>query len=471
MIPACQTHLPNELRSSFHTQRIAVFVLFAVFSLTGCASRSWNEPIAAKDMSGDYNLVGHHAAGNAKDVFVILAFSGGGMRSAAFSYGTLKALRDINVTIHGQKRSLLDEVDVISSVSGGSYTAAYYGLFGQRIFKDYERNFLLRDVEGEMLGTLLNPINTISLASSDYNRGDLAASWLDNNVFEHRTFSSMSQNGLPYVILNASDLNTGMTFSFMQQQFDFLCSDLNSYPVSNAVMASSAVPGLFAPIALHNFDENCAQRRQPWIFSALKAGSTKDRNYDVARELEQYFEPGNMPTIRLVDGGVTDNLGVRGSIMSPALHYGHVTRMAGAFTPKELDDIVDVLVIVANAQVYKPFDWSEAGEEPGLIDTVYAAFDASLNLLNSETIQQAQRSFEAWADEVNARRAPRAAKVRVHFVSLTFDDIQDRSERQKFNAIPTNLSLTPEQVKSVESLPATLLASSQEFQKFLLTLP
>lgn len=471
MILEAQNHNLKEQRSAKALVQTAIAISIALLVLSGCVSRRWNKPIAPEDTDRNYQLSDHHPRENAKDVFVILAFSGGGMRSAAFSYGTLKALRNIDVTIHGRKRNPLDEVDVISSVSGGSYTAAYYGLFGQRIFEDYEEKFLLRDVEGEMLGTLLNPINTISLASSNYNRGDLAATWLDNNVFEHQTFSSMSQNGLPYIILNASDLNTGMTFSFVQQQFDFLCSDLSSYPVSNAVMASSAVPGLFAPIALHNFDENCAQRRQPWIFSALKAGSAKDRNYDVARELEQYFEPGNMPTIRLVDGGVTDNLGVRGSIMSPVLHYGHVTRMAGAFTPAELDKIVDVLVIVANAQVYEPFDWSKAGEEPGLIDTVSAAFDASLNLLNSETIQQAQRSFQAWENAINSRRGPRAAKVRVHFVSLTFDDIQDRLERRKFNAIPTNLSLTHEQVKAVEALPPTLLNRSQEFQKFLLTLP
>lgn len=471
MTRAYQTYLPDEFQSSCHTQRIAVFVLFALFALTGCASRSWNEPIAAKDMSGDYNLVGHHAPDNAKDVFVILAFSGGGMRSAAFSYGTLKALRDIDVTIHGRKRSLLDEVDVISSVSGGSYTAAYYGLFGRRIFDDYEKKFLLRDVEGEMLTSLANPRYFLSLPSTDFNRGDLAASWLNDNIFEHRTFASMSRNGLPYVILNASDLNTGMTFSFVQAQFNFLCSDLSPYPVANAIMASSAVPGIFAPISLHNFDENCAQRQQPWIFRALKAGADRDRNYEVARELEQYSEPGNMQTIRLVDGGVTDNLGVRGSIMSPVLHHGHVTQMSGAFTPSELDQIVDVLVVVANAQVYKPYDWSKAGEEPGLVDTIYASFDASLNLLNSETIKQARRSFETWADAVNARRAPRAAKVRVHFVSLTFDDIQDRAERRKFNEIPTSLSLTSEQVKSVEALAPRLLSRSHEFQKFLLTLP
>ena len=453
------------------TRIMAVSAVACLLLLSGCASRQWNQPITGSTSARTYRLSDQHAGDNAKDVFVILAFSGGGMRSAAFSYGTLKALRDTEVTIHGKTRSLLDEVDVISSVSGGSYTAAYYGLFGQRIFQDYERDFLLRDVEGEMLSTLANPSNLLSLTSSRFNRGDLAAQWLDNYIFEHKTFASMSRDGLPYIILNASDLNTGMTFSFVPQQFDFLCSDLNAYPVANAVMASSAVPGIFAPISLHNFDENCAQRRQEWVFRALNAGTGKDRNYEVARELEQYFRPGDMPVIRLVDGGVTDNLGVRGSIMSRVLHYGHATRMSGAFTAAELDQIVDVLVVVANAQIYSPYEWSLKGKDPGLIDMIFASFDASLNLLNSETIQRAHQNFQAWADIVNSRRAPRAAKVRVHFVSLTFDDIADHSERQKFNAIPTNLSLTHQQVEDVVALAPRLLDRSPEFHRFRLTLP
>ncbi len=47
----------------------------------------------------------------------------------------------------GKTRRLLDEVDGISSVSGGSFTAAYYGLFGDRIFIDFEEKFLKRDVQ------------------------------------------------------------------------------------------------------------------------------------------------------------------------------------------------------------------------------------------------------------------------------------------------------------------------------------
>ncbi len=42
---------------------------------------------------------------------------------------------------------LLDEVDYITSVSGGSFTAAYYGLYGDGIFEDFEEAFLVRDIE------------------------------------------------------------------------------------------------------------------------------------------------------------------------------------------------------------------------------------------------------------------------------------------------------------------------------------
>ena len=43
-----------------------------------------------------------------------LALSGGGLRSAAFSIGAMKALYDLG---------LLDDIDVISSVSGGGYAS------------------------------------------------------------------------------------------------------------------------------------------------------------------------------------------------------------------------------------------------------------------------------------------------------------------------------------------------------------
>ena len=64
------------------------------------------------------------------ELLLILAFSGGGTRAAAFAYGVLEELAATPVVLGGRPRRLLDEVDLISAVSGGSFTAAYYGLYG-----------------------------------------------------------------------------------------------------------------------------------------------------------------------------------------------------------------------------------------------------------------------------------------------------------------------------------------------------
>jgi NTE family protein len=86
----------------------------------------------------------------ANDLLLLVTFSGGGTRAAAFSYGVVEALRDTRVPIGGRELRLLDEVDLISGVSGGSFTAAYYGLFGDRIFQDFEQKFLKKNIQGEL---------------------------------------------------------------------------------------------------------------------------------------------------------------------------------------------------------------------------------------------------------------------------------------------------------------------------------
>lgn len=367
--------------------------------------------------------------------------------------------------IGGQQHRLLDEVDVITSVSGGSFTAAYYGLFGDRIFTDFETRFLRRDTQGELVNQLFNPLNLTKLASGDFNRSDLTAQWLDRELFEHKTFADISRDNLPFVIINASDLNNGTTFLFIQQQFNFLCSSLSDYPVANSVAASSAVPAVFATIALRNY-EDCPQRRDSWVNQSLTEDSPLDRRYAVARALERYSRPDRMPIVQLVDGRVTDNLGVRGSMMSPVAHYGNVPDMAGAITAQQLARVRHVLVVVANAQVYSEYDWSRGGSEPSMLHSVRASFDAALGILNTETASLAKQGFQMWGQRINALRGAGTPPVRVHFSVLTFNQITDRDERDYFNALPTSLRLDPEAANAVRQLAGQLLDESPEFIEF-----
>jgi len=443
----------------------SVVALLLVLLTTACAPRIWNEPLGVTATTPAYSMVQKLPQKNSRKIFTILAFSGGGMRSAAFSYGTLKALKETEVVIKGQTRSLLGEVDVITAVSGGSYTAAYYGLFGERIFLDYEEKFLRRNIENRFLLSLADPANLSGILSEDFNRSDVSALWLSENLFSEKTFSDMSAGELPFVIINASDINNGLPFPFVQQQFDFICSDINTFPVSNAVMASSAVPALFAPITLKSFSQECRAPHRDWIDRALSQGAGAE-NYDVARKLTRYVDGRPMPFLRLLDGGITDNLGLRGSIMSPVTHYGDVVAMAGAFTKEDLDEVTDVLVLVANAQIYPDYEWSKEGSDPGIYSMLMSSFDAALDLLNTETIQQAKRRFDKWGDLVNRRRGPRQAKVRVHFVDLTFDGIEDKKDREYFNTIPTALAIEPQALERVIELPKQLLNDSFDFQRF-----
>ena len=146
------------------------------------------------------------------DMLFFLSFSGGGTRAAALSYGVLEELRDTEFTLNGKTRSLLDEVDTISSVSGGSFTSAYYGLFGDQIFDDYEDTFLRRNVQKTLVHGLLNPLNWIRMLTTVFNRTEMAINYYDKNIFRGGTFADIAARGGPNIEINATDLGIGERF-------------------------------------------------------------------------------------------------------------------------------------------------------------------------------------------------------------------------------------------------------------------
>jgi predicted acylesterase/phospholipase RssA len=117
--------------------------LSASLLLAACASFPSNPPLAKYVPEGGYSF-GRLALGkhNTNELFVIVTFSGGGTRAAALAFGVLEELRATSLAKKGADTNLLDEVDVISSVSGGSFTAAYYALRRDKLFDDFPRRFL-----------------------------------------------------------------------------------------------------------------------------------------------------------------------------------------------------------------------------------------------------------------------------------------------------------------------------------------
>ncbi len=104
-------------------------------------------PLSAASDARRYDLAGLPLTLGDPAIFVAATFSGGGKRPAAFSYGVLNGLREFRFASGGKQRNLLGEVQLISAVSGGAFTAAYYGLHRDAIFERYVADFLKRDIE------------------------------------------------------------------------------------------------------------------------------------------------------------------------------------------------------------------------------------------------------------------------------------------------------------------------------------
>src|SRR5271167_4182543 len=207
--------------------RSSSLVAALLLLLGGCAAHPINPPIAQVDLSTGYRYETRqeHLRDNDKSTVVILAFSGGGTRAAAFSYGVLEALRRMQVVgPKGRKVRLLDEVDVITGVSGGSFTALAYGLYGEKLFDLYETSFLKRDVQGELVARFFNPGNWGALWSEGWGRSEMAAQLYDEILFHGATFADLDHGNGPLILASATDISTGERLAFQQLDFDYLCS-------------------------------------------------------------------------------------------------------------------------------------------------------------------------------------------------------------------------------------------------------
>ena len=259
-------------------------------------------------------LQGHNPVRN-----VGLALSGGGSRAIAFHLGCLRALRD---------RGVLDRVQVVSAVSGGSVIAAMYA-YGQGSFADFDRSVvasLKRGIQQDILLKMLNPAvavrtaGTIAVSGSAALGADLSRLAFNSastllglrgqqlarkirklqpplcrhssmttafeTVLRDRLFGSTSVTAARRdeidVVLNAAELRSGSAFRFGSRESGCwrygVIAD-NAVAIAHAVAASAAYPVLLPAI-----DETVT-------FTDRKGTQSKRR-------------------ILLTDGGVFDNLGV-----------------------------------------------------------------------------------------------------------------------------------------------------------------
>src|SRR5512137_556873 len=300
-----------KINSIFASVRVVILLVSLCVFAGGCAHWPATPKLGQVGASG-YRFTEVARPGQADDLLVILAISGGGMRAAALGYGALEELRRTEVTVNGVKRRLLDEVDVISAVSGGTLPATYYGLRGEKTFDEFEQRVLSRNLESELAWRIVTPTNWFRLPSGTFGKSDLFAELYNETVFDGATFGDLQRAHGPFVIINGTDVTTGARFSYTQDQFDAICADLSQVTLGRAVATSTALPPLLTPITLENRGGTCGRKAPSWQAAAEAAigeSETPGRALLRARALQSYEDPAR-PYIHIFDGGISENLGL-----------------------------------------------------------------------------------------------------------------------------------------------------------------
>ncbi|PWB53111.1 MAG: hypothetical protein C3F18_07855, partial [Nitrosomonadales bacterium] len=182
-----------------------------------------------------------------------------------------------------------------------------------------------------------------------------------------------------------------------------------------------------------------------------------------------YLDSETRPYIHLLDGGITDNIGLRGMLDRVAsgdgpLNFARAMRL-GRFNR--------AVLIIVNAETAPDLSLDRREEVPTVTQVFRAIKDIPINRYSFETTELLKVNFEGWARQLrghqsNGQPADEAdAGFDFYLVEVTFDAIKDSNERNFFRGIPTSFTLPEETVDQLRALGPRLMNESADFQRLL----
>ena len=456
---------------------LPVTLAVCALGLAGCAIRPITPALTHFEPHAGYRFDPRRVVpDNDPHTLLVLTFSGGGTRAAAFSFGVLEELRRTVVHTAGGAHPMLDEVDLMTGTSGGSFTALAYALYGERLFDVYEEAFLTRNVEGDLLGRLFNPFTWPKLLTEGFGRSELAEEFYDEILFHGATYADLLKQSTPTAIVGATDVTTGARINFEQGQFDIFCADLTKFRLSRAAAASSAVPVVLSPVTLDNRGGTCGYQLQRWMSDALESPEGTnfgDRAAIRVRNELVLEDSAARPYLHLVDGGLSDNLALL-QFVEPMQQVLVDPAARAAFDVGRLRRIA---VIIVNAQDAPNFNYDKRPYGPGAIALLAQAVSVPMDRYSTASIAALQDMVTEWQLrqrlEADARRLGHDTNsgvglpaIEFTVVNVSFDAVADPKLREYLQNLPTSFALSKEAVGSLRSSAGQVLRESPAFRKF-----
>jgi NTE family protein len=391
-----------------------------------------------------------------------VTFSGGGARAAAFGLGVLQELKATRFTVDGRDTTLLDEVGLISGVSGGSVLAGYYAAFGDETFERFDKDFLLVNFQTGLVNQVLSPSTLYRLSSPWYGRSNVLEERLQT-VFRGTTFGDLrKRRPWPHLLVTATDLTTGAPFEFTPEQFALICGDLDSVPLSFAIASSSSVPLLLSPMTVRNHAGSCPHP-DPLLDGSRAHGNLSARL--LRRIADSYRNAAERPYIHLVDGGLADNLGVRG-LMDHTIASGSLRE---SFQGLPAGSVHKIVLVVVNSERASADRIDASDKVPGTLQVLDAMIFGAGSRWTEETTELVKDTARRAAEELRSVRgqgdSPFAADAQIFVVNIRLRDLPDQHRRDALLHVPTAFEILPSQSRELQAAGRQLLRASAEFRR------
>lgn len=446
-----------------------LLVLLSAFHM-GCeyVRPTLNAPLETWKPDAGYRFtnVAPPEADNTDSLLFVAAFSGGGTRASTLAFGALRELAHQQIVWEGKQKRLLDELDLIHALSGGTFTAGYYALYRDQIFHDFEYRFLRKDWETELRHRVFrSPSNWVRLWSPYFGRAHLMAEVLNEALFDHKTYGDLAAlHQRPMLIIHASDMATLARFEFTQFQFDFLCSDLSQLPIADASAASAALPLVLSPISLKNYAGKCGFEAPAWLAQAKRGGRIGAQR---ANEMLSFMDAEKRPYVHLLDGGLSDNLALRGIIEGSGLQ-GSFEKLLVMARVKHVKKLV---ILAVNAETSPDVLEFRSDHVPVISKAMSSMIDIPINRYSFDTTTLISMGVEKWKAELKSKPRPAgspwAQDAEIYFINASLSEIEDPDERVSLMKIPTTLYLTDEQIDRLVMAASKLIRGNKDFQRLM----
>jgi phospholipase, patatin family len=393
-----------------------------------------------------------------KENLVIVTFSGGGSRAVSLGYGVLEQFQQATVRPTERGDTLLQNIDVVYGVSGGSVLAAYLALEGQETIPKFKEFFLKKDFQKKVINEVFSLSNVPRLTSPQFGRSDLLQEQLNLALYNGKTFADLARKRKgPFAVINATDMTAGQKVSFTQDFFDWLCVDLNDIEIARAVAASSAVPLIFSPITLNNHAGLChAESKKAFLMQTQPGNHLLLNNFNaMQKRLARYQDSVEQPYLHLVDGGLTDNLG-----LASLLDMSNLLSVRKLYAELKKSALRHVVVVSVNAQNERTSHIDKSADVPGVREVVDTVINVPIDKATESTVQYSQKFANQW--NAYAKRQ-RDAKIKVYFVNVSLKDLPEGQLKKDVLNIGTSFYLPESDVDKLREAAKILLMQSKEY--------